>query len=216
LCSSPDEHSEEANATVGDLPGDQLQRRKSRPHQLRRSTSDTSLVTMRTLSTVSSLGDDSRFEHVQDQVNSRLKAIKDSYRDSKINLPSMPSISSFSVSSFTPDFLTRDRSDSFPTKTNSRSTSVGLAHRDKQAEIPVDPLTRQNYHSAKEAISDTVDKSMIDHPHFSRALDRLEGDVVVLGGYRGKLLLLHAAHQEQQRTRSTSISLLTPYRIYSP
>ncbi|SMR47136.1 unnamed protein product [Zymoseptoria tritici ST99CH_3D1] len=187
LSSSPVDN-DEAFATVGDLPGTQIQRIKSRPQQLRRSTSDNSLVTMRTLSRVSSLGDDSRFEHVQEQVNSRLKAIKDSYKDSKINLPSMPSISSFSVSSFTPDFLTRDRSDSLPPKPRTRSPSVGLAHREKHAEAPVDPMTRQNYHSAKEAISDTMDKSMIDHPHFSRALEHLEGDVVVLGGYRGSIL----------------------------
>lgn len=63
---------EEAQATVGSLPSSsQLQRIKSskaRPPQLRRSTSDNSLVTQRTLSRVSSLGDDTRFEHIQEQV----------------------------------------------------------------------------------------------------------------------------------------------------
>lgn len=63
---------EEAHVTVGDLPTNlQLQRIKSRdvrPPQLRRSTSDNSLVTRRTLSRVSSLGDDTRFEHIQEQV----------------------------------------------------------------------------------------------------------------------------------------------------
>lgn len=66
--------SEEARATVGSLPtNSQLQRIKSstarpRPPALRRSTSDNSLVTQRTLSRVSSLGDDTRFEHIQEQV----------------------------------------------------------------------------------------------------------------------------------------------------
>lgn len=64
--------SEEARATVGSLPSNsQLQRIKSstkRPPPLRRSTSDNSLITQRTLSRVSSLGDDTRFEHIQEQV----------------------------------------------------------------------------------------------------------------------------------------------------
>lgn len=68
----PTKESEEAQATVGSLPtNSQLQRIKSstaRPPALRRSTSDNSLITQRTLSRVSSLGDDTRFEHIQEQV----------------------------------------------------------------------------------------------------------------------------------------------------
>lgn len=118
--------------------------------------------------------------------NSRFKAIKDSLQDSKINLPSMPSISSFSVSSFTPDFITnRERSNSSLGKPLSNSSSTNLTHRARNAEKPIDPMTRQPYSSAKAAMSDSWDKSSIDHPHLTRAMEQLEGDVVILGGYRG-------------------------------
>ncbi|CZT19689.1 related to Bacillus licheniformis esterase [Ramularia collo-cygni] len=184
--------SEEARAAVGTLPTNyHLQRIKSgttRPPQLRRSTSDNSLVTQRTLSMVSSLGDDTRFEHISEQVNSRFKAIKDSLQDSKINLPSMPSISSFSVSSFTPDFMNRERSNSLFARPLNSESSDSLPHRTRNPQKPVDPLTRQPYSSAKAAMSESWDKSSIEHPHFSQALEQLEGDVVILGGYRGSIL----------------------------
>ncbi|KAK4505742.1 hypothetical protein PRZ48_003707 [Zasmidium cellare] len=165
---------EEAQATIADLPTNanlQLHQVRSRPQPLRRSTSDTSLITQRTLSRVSSLGDDSRFENVSEQVNSRFKAIKDSFHDSSIKLPSMPSMSSFSH--FTSDFLNRERS--------------GSDLQDKSAPKPVDPMTRRPYASAKAAISDAP-QSATEHPHFTEALSRLEGDIVVLGGYRGSIL----------------------------
>jgi hypothetical protein len=65
---------------------------QERPRPLRRATSDNSLSFRSTLSAVSSLGDDSRFETVHTQVNSRFKAIKDSFQDANFNFPSMTSI----------------------------------------------------------------------------------------------------------------------------
>lgn len=118
--------------------------------------------------------------------NSRFKAIKDSLQDSKINLPSMPSMSSFSVSNFTPDFMTRERSNSSLMKPLQSQSSTNLPHHARHADKPVDPMTRQLYSSAKAAVSDGWDKSSIDHPHFTCALERLEGDIVILGGYRGE------------------------------
>lgn len=165
---------EEAQATVGDLPSNanlQLHQVRSRPQPLRRSTSDNSLITQRTLSRVSSLGDDSRFENVSEQVNSRFKAIKDSFQDSSIKFPSMPSMSSFTH--FAPDFLNRERS--------------GSDVQDKHAPKPVDPYTRRPYPSVKAAVSDAPN-SALEHPKFAEALDQLEGDIVVLGGYRGSIL----------------------------
>ncbi|KAI5368225.1 putative alpha/Beta hydrolase [Septoria linicola] len=179
---------DEDQAKIGELPSDfHLRHVRTRPAALlRRSTSDTSLVTQRTLSTVSSLGDDSRFEHVSEQVNSRFKAIKDSLQDSRINMPSMPSISSFHVSNFTPDFFSRERSNSSFTKSNPRTSSFQHA---KSSAKPVDPMTRQPYTSARAAIADSgLDKFAASHPHFHHALEQLEGDVVVLGGYRGSIL----------------------------
>ncbi|GAB1320468.1 hypothetical protein MFIFM68171_10678 [Madurella fahalii] len=64
----------------------------SPPHRtLRQTTSDDSLL-YHTLSRVSSLGDDERFAHVREQVNVRIKAIKDSFDGPSFKLPQMPSI----------------------------------------------------------------------------------------------------------------------------
>ncbi|KAK5664236.1 hypothetical protein OQA88_452 [Cercophora sp. LCS_1] len=60
----------------------------SRPQALRRSTSDDSLL-YQSLSRVSSFGDDERFAHVRGQVNSRFKAIKDSWDSPTFRMPQL-------------------------------------------------------------------------------------------------------------------------------
>lgn len=59
-------------------------------YALRRSTSDDSLL-YHSLSRVSSLGDDDRFVNIREQVNSRFKAIKDSWDGPSFKLPQFPS-----------------------------------------------------------------------------------------------------------------------------
>ena len=163
------------------------------------------------LSHVSSLGDDSRFEHVSAQVNSRVKALKDSLQDSRIR---MPSISSISLTSLAPDFLTRDRSGSLGgSNSPARRASSPIASPDSDGAAmkhhhghhhdpkPIDPLTRQPYSSAKAALHDTLPDhphtKSTSHPHFTRALANLTGDVVILGGYRGSVLRsAHPPHRQ--------------------
>jgi hypothetical protein len=53
---------------------------------------------------------------------------------------------------------------------------------------PVDPFTRQPYSSTKAAVADATSGKTSTHPQFKRALEQLEGDVVILGGYRGSIL----------------------------
>ncbi|KAK0646493.1 hypothetical protein B0T16DRAFT_163120 [Cercophora newfieldiana] len=55
-------------------------------YRLRKSTSDDSLL-YHSLSRVSSFGDDERFAHVREQVNSRFKAIKDSFDGPSFKMP---------------------------------------------------------------------------------------------------------------------------------
>ena len=173
---TPTPELEEREATIGALPGrPELQRLRTRQSQLRRTASDESMTTARTLSRVSSLGDDSRFEHISDQVNSRMKAIRDSWQDSSIKLPNMSSFANLRT-----DFM-RERGNSMSNMMRGATTS-GIA----QDEIPVDPFTRQPYQSAKAVANDT--KIEPSHPNFHKALSQLEGDVVVLGGYRGSIL----------------------------
>ena len=153
---------------------------------LRRSTSDQSLMTQRTLSTAESLGDDSRFEHVQEMANSRLKAIRDSWQDSSIKLPSLPN---FNV----PDFI-RERSGSLNKRQSRRATDISSigGHRSIDDSINpeklVAPETGQSFNPPEEGISEPTSSKIASHPHFAQALEHLEGDVVVLGGYRGSIL----------------------------
>lgn len=126
----------ELGVTIDERFTSPTQARPNRPTVLRRATSDQSLYLYRPLSAAPSLGDDSRWVNVQEQVNSRMKAIKDSLQDSSLRLPSMPSMPSFNFNPFRP---------------------------------PVQGEEQERTH--------------IDH-----ALSRLEGDLVVLGGYRGSIL----------------------------
>ncbi|ROW14332.1 hypothetical protein VPNG_03926 [Cytospora leucostoma] len=59
------------------------------PLGLKKSTSDDSML-YHSLSRVSSFGDDERFTHIREQVNSRFKAIVDSFEPPSFKLPSMP------------------------------------------------------------------------------------------------------------------------------
>lgn len=142
---------------------------------LRRSASDTSLQTFRTLSRVPSLGDDSRFEHVQAQVNSRMKAIRDSWQDTNIRLPLLPSFASLSDLS-----LTRGNSISKKSQTSNPGSSSSA--------LPSSANQRRSTNLPRGSTAPHANKSAQQHPHFSKALDELTGDVVVLGGYRGSIL----------------------------
>ncbi|KAK0285048.1 hypothetical protein LTR35_005248 [Friedmanniomyces endolithicus] len=161
---APPHRSERAHIALDDswFPSERLNVR-ARPAHRTRSASENSLITQRTMSGVSSLGDDRRFHDVRDQVNSRFKAFKDTWQDSNyIKLPSLPSLTNF-----TPDIF-RERSAS-----NSKA---------------VDPMTRQPYSSVKAAVADAATNKTSSHVRLSDALKRLEGDIVILGGYRGSIL----------------------------
>ena len=148
---------------------------------LRRSVSDHSLTTTRTLTRMASLGDDSRFENVNAQFNNRLQAIRDSWQDSSIRLSSLSNIK---VPTFNTEFL-KERA----APRNKRHSHLPD---DGSTAFRAQPSPRQSIYRAKEALPTSVAeesaKKPIKHPHFHHALQRLEGDVVVLGGYRGSVL----------------------------
>ncbi|OAG04166.1 uncharacterized protein CC84DRAFT_1188618 [Paraphaeosphaeria sporulosa] len=137
------------------------------PPILRRSNSEGSLLLYRSRSIASSLGDDSRFEHVSEQVNSRLKAIKDSWQDSNFKL-SVPSMPNFSFSS-REDLFRKQSGTSTPRAANASLRRSG-------AKVPSADARGTGAGSAA------------SHPYFTAALNDLEGDLVILGGYRGSIL----------------------------
>jgi pimeloyl-ACP methyl ester carboxylesterase len=149
---------------------------------VRRVRSDDSMLLRRTLSRASSLGDDSRFENVSEMVNSRLKALKDSFQDTnfKLSLPKAPSIFNSST----------------PPRASSMFMRQSVSHtsRDTTPDMSSSPEPRHNASfpgsntKPREGIAGMNAANTASHPFFSKALGDLSGDLVVLGGYRGSIL----------------------------
>ncbi|KAI0123858.1 hypothetical protein BJ170DRAFT_709251 [Xylariales sp. AK1849] len=78
-----------ANIPVTSTSPRPLSGTSKRPQTIRRSTSDESML-YHSLSRVSSFGDDDRWEHIREQTNSRLKAIKDSIDMPNFRRPQLP------------------------------------------------------------------------------------------------------------------------------
>jgi hypothetical protein len=125
------------------------------------------------LSKASSLGDDSRFENVHEQLNSRLKAIRDSWQDSNLrrNLQGLPK----------PSFSGSRIDLSVPWDSSKEYRKSLVANGSSSAEI-ISGSERSNIDKGMQNVPNTV------HPLFTQALQDLEGDIVVLGGYRGSIL----------------------------
>ncbi|KAL8902449.1 MAG: hypothetical protein Q9207_004706 [Kuettlingeria erythrocarpa] len=159
---------------------------------LKRTVSDQSLALRRATSIASSFEDDKRWEHVQKQVNSRAKAISDSLQDSKIKLPSLPSLSTVSLGSLRPDFLrNRAKSDTAQPSWLLESNRVGLPFSNgalvkRQSKIPQGQSRLKE--STVEFAKSTRPSREPDHALLDLALESLTGDVVVMGGYRGSIL----------------------------
>ncbi|KAJ5038255.1 uncharacterized protein L3040_007122 [Drepanopeziza brunnea f. sp. 'multigermtubi'] len=146
-----------------------------RPPILRRTTSDNSLL-YHSLSRTSSLGDDTRFENHREQVNSRVKAIRDTLQDrSSFRLPQIPTIpTGFPSLPSIPSIL--------PSAIVKKKSSV--------AAPAVNPGTGGAAVSRSEASLETS-RPLIEGPsttYLDRALENLTGDVVIMGGYRGSIL----------------------------
>jgi hypothetical protein len=143
--------------------------------ELHRCASDSSLATFSALSTATSLGDDSRWDNVQGQVNSRMKAIKDTLQDSVIWLPSLPSIN---LSALRPDSTKPAEDDKKPL----RAMSTVYGNDGEEA------IGRPRKNSGSSLFIKGSEKAQKAHSYLDEALDRLTGDVVILGGYRGSIL----------------------------
>lgn len=144
--------------------------RVSRPPTLRHSTSDDSLL-YQSLTRVSSLGDDERFADVREQVNTRIKAIIDSFEPS-FKLPQLPKSTSFtrlmavSRGRLTEAGITSPLKKVVPSGSDSHGT-------DGTRSMP----GPSSHRPSREAV----------HP-LDAVLETLTGDIVVMGGYRGSIL----------------------------
>lgn len=159
---------------------------KVRAPLLRRATSDQSLTLHRVTSAKSWLGDDTRWEHVQEQVNSRMQAIKDTLQDSNIKLPSLPTLSNISLNNFRPEFLRlRGTSDSKITTGDGHSVGGPSALRG----VAIGNMDQRHHYGQRSIEEDGIRRQpKSNQPNLDRALETLTGDVVILGGYRGSIL----------------------------
>ena len=156
-----------------------------RDHMLRRSTSDQSLLLRRVTSSATSLGDDSRWEHVQDQVNSRFKAVIDSLQDSSIKIPSLPSLPNLHFHGFRPEFM-RSRANSDekqPTHSRDGNANASLSTRDVDG-----PRSASQQHSTTHDLRNVRNPSKAEASYLDQALEELTGDIIIMGGYRGSVL----------------------------
>ncbi|MCJ1332747.1 hypothetical protein MMC10_009441 [Thelotrema lepadinum] len=136
--------------------------------RLRRSTSHDS-IPHSILSRVSSFGEDGRWDHVDGQVNTRLKAIKDTLSDT---LPSLPSIN---LGAFRPEFtLKRDGQSPRAISTVFTTSRPRSRQNSGGSTAPSTPLRK--------------DFTISRFPTLDDALDNLTGDLVLMGGYRGSIL----------------------------
>ncbi|KAL2753638.1 hypothetical protein ACRALDRAFT_2060783 [Sodiomyces alcalophilus JCM 7366] len=129
----------------------------SRTRSLRRSTSDDSLL-YHSMSRVSSLGDDNRFDHITEMTNSRIKAIRDSLPDRpSFRMPSLPRL----------------------------SPQLKMFQPFEDARIPPIPEAPTAPASSSPASGSAALDGMTP---LDRVLENLTGDLVILGGYRGSIL----------------------------
>ncbi|MCJ1321411.1 hypothetical protein MMC15_006756 [Xylographa vitiligo] len=142
--------------------------------RLRRTASEQSLPLRSAMSRVSSLGDDSRWVDVHGQVNSRMKAIKDSFQDSALKLPGLSNIN---FSAFRPDF-THKRNTSDSTVPTSTADSYP-----RSSDVTTEKEPASAYGPKRSPGSTKAPQH-----NLHTALNHLTGDIVVMGGYRGSIL----------------------------
>ncbi|KAI9865533.1 MAG: hypothetical protein M1824_002273 [Vezdaea acicularis] len=166
---------------IQDMSGHNAASQSEHPRQIRKVASDNSLEVSRSFSRVSSLGDDTRFESVQGQVNSRFKAIKDSFADSSFKRRNIPNVKRNAVPKFDPESL-----DLQGTQSNGR----GLGGTETRAPRAVEPPVDGDRQLPTENTSERPRAQGIEGPpsYFDLALEKLTGDVVIMGGYRGSIL----------------------------
>ena len=178
---------------------------KQQHSRLRRSTSDQSLLLRRATSTVTTLGDDSRWENVQEVVNSRMKAIMDSFQDSSIRLPSMPNLANLNLGSFMPEF-TRSRGQieaKQPMHPTSRQKGVDMMNGESSM-VPRDMPISSNLvaYQANRKVSKPINSNL------EKALENLTGDIILMGGYRGSVLRsAKPPHRQQWVPMKVGLSL---------
>lgn len=146
---------------------------KSRP----RSNSESSLYIRRKVSGVSAFDDISAFADVTEMANSRFKAITDSFQNSSLRLPKLPTIRPLPKRRMSPqvDLAAAKGSD----------TPIAMGNSTTAQSRPY-PSIESIQNSRRFVEVETPQQRA--HPILAHALSKATGDLVVLGGYRGSIL----------------------------
>lgn len=151
---------------------------------LRRSVSDSKFFLERQVSITSSLGDDTRFENVNEQINSRLRALKDTWADSNFRMPRMPSFTHLNFGAPWAELPRLEKED--------QNKSNGIYSSRSHLGNASSSLSRGALPVAAEGTTSSARKlttaSGAVNPELGKAMDDLVGDVIILGGYRGSVL----------------------------
>lgn len=133
---------------------------------LRRTTSDQSLYLRKTATGASDFDDYTAFANQSEMVNSRFKAITDSFQDSSIRRPRILSLS-------------RD---------NERATSdIRATNHIRTKDEPEKLGGPRTSRMQAAAVTNDVNPTS-KHPVLKGVLSQLSGDLVIMGGYRGSIL----------------------------
>ncbi|KIX07890.1 uncharacterized protein Z518_02544 [Rhinocladiella mackenziei CBS 650.93] len=142
-----------------------------------RSNSESSLYIRRRVSGVSTYDDINAFANVTDMANSRFKAITDSFQNSTLKLPKLPTMRPSLKRMLSPEQMQAEA----PRGVNETSTtSYGRIHHQQYTNVKNIRITTKGI--------EVETPQQRAHPILSHALSKTTGDIVVLGGYRGSIL----------------------------
>jgi hypothetical protein len=146
---------------------------RSPTSSLNRRNSESSLYLSRKLSGVSRYDDTSAFANVSEMANSRFKAITDSFQNSTLRFPKFPNVkTNFGKNASADDDTARNTLLNAHTSTHDTEAHYTNLH---------------NIRKSRKLIEIETTRSRA-HPVLSDVLDDLQGDLVVMGGYRGSIL----------------------------
>jgi len=151
----------------------------ARSHSLRRTASDDSML-YHTMSQTS-FDNDSRFDHVREMTNVRMKAFRDSLPDRPtFKMPSLPTLPAMPSMPKVPKLPSPLRK-SLPS--SEASNTVGSSSQPDRQPSATDSRPSVPFPSTSPMGEPEMSSAQLDH-----VLETLTGDIVVLGGYRGSVL----------------------------
>ncbi|RMZ88763.1 hypothetical protein DV736_g4009, partial [Chaetothyriales sp. CBS 134916] len=149
-------------------------------HSRHRANSDSSLYLSRRPTGVSSYDDTTTYATVSEMTNSRLKAITDALQNSSLRLPKLPSVMA--------SLRTTENYEANVAADLTRDSPHANAQQSRDEQSQSTSLRSIRIAMNKQPTQHVQTPQQRAHPILAEALSHTEGDIVVLGGYRGSVL----------------------------